>query len=218
VYPSSYPFNLARARATASFVDSLAQAFDVLAPEQIEYYFTADLSETFRAVGLDFFPLATDTVGGRSLTANNLILVGSSQSGEAYRHEVSHILLSPLIGLNTAQLVSEGLMTWTGGSAGHSFLQLMQPLRSYLNEHPDLSLHGILTDPPDRQGTLDVGFAALAVLCKMVHDVGGVSAIRSLLDAGRSPDDVLDTAARIVQLPRAQLDSAWRSAVDALAR
>ncbi len=210
VYPPSYPFDRARARATAVFADSLAQAFDLPPPEEIGYYFTANLLETYRALGLDFYPVAADTVGGRPHTANNLVYVGSSQSGEVYRHEVAHLVLVSLISANTAPLVSEGIMTWVGGSAGLSFSDLMPPLNAYLDANPDVTLQGILTSPPVRQGTLDVGYAGIAVLCKMVHDAGGVAAIRSLLDAGREADQVLDTAANLLSLPRSQLESPWQ--------
>src|SRR3989441_3906169 len=47
------------------------------------------------------------------------------------------------------------------------------------------------------EGALDVGYDGLAVLCKMVHDAGGIAGIRSLANAGSEPRLVLSTAAQL---------------------
>ena len=109
-------------------------------------------------------------------------------------------------------------MTWTGGSAGLDFLRLVPGLKRYLDAHKDLTLEGILTSPPARTGTLDVGYDGLAVLCKMVYDVGGLAGIRTLADAGREPGAVLDAAARVLNIPEADLDRRWRERINQLAK
>jgi hypothetical protein len=213
VYPPSRAFNRGRARNSANFVDSLAAAFGLPIPNQIGYYFTDNLTDTFRAIGLDFFPTGPDTAGGRSLARDNLVFVGSSTDGEGNRHELAHIVFVPLTGPRTHRLVSEGLATWTGGSAGLSFGYLLPGLKRYVQEHPGISLDSVITNPPMREGTLDVGYDGFAVLCAMVYARGGVLAIRDLASAGTSPSDVLDTAARLLGVPRADLDSVWRRKV-----
>ena len=219
VFPQGRQFDRGRARATAGFVDSLAQAFAVPPPARIGYYFTNDIIETMRAAGLEYFPLGSDTVAGRADERNALVFVGSSEAGEAYRHEVAHVVLGPfLTTLAPAGLVREGLMTWTGGSAGLSFNQLMPALKRYLDAHPELTLHSILTDPPARAGTLDVGYDGLAVLCKMVYDAGGLEAIRELARAGREPAAVLAAAARLLTIREDQLDTRWRQRITQLSQ
>lgn len=109
-------------------------------------------------------------------------------------------------------------MTWTGGSAGLDFRDLMPGLKLYLDAHPDLTLERVVTDPPPRSGSLDVGYDGLAVLCQMVYDVGGLAGVRSLASAGRDPSAVLGTAARLLNVPQARLDRLWRDRVAALAR
>jgi hypothetical protein len=218
VFPPSRAFAPSRAEKTAAFVDSLARAFGVQPPPTIHYYFTDDLSETLRAAGLEFFPLGPDTVGGRA-GPNQLVFVGSSSNGEGYRHEVAHLVLSPFLApLKSAGLVQEGLMTWVGGSAGVDFKDLIPGLKRYLDAHPDLTLESIMTDPPPRQGSLDIGYDGLAVICKMVYDAGGISAVRSLANAGREPRLVLSTAAQLLSVPPGSLDGLWRKAITALAR
>jgi len=214
IFPPTRAFSRSRAEKTAAFVDSLAHAFDVPPPPSIRYYFTDDLSETLRAEGLEFFPLGSDTVGGRSEVINQLVFVGSSTNGEAYRHELAHVVLWPFLAqLKTAALVQEGLMTWTGGSAGLDFKDLIPGLKRYLDAHPDLTLEGIMTNPPPRAGTLDVGYDGLAVLCKMVYDAGGIGAIRRLANAGSEPRVVLSTAAQLLSVSPPELDGLWRERI-----
>lgn len=211
VYPPTHAFVRGSAEATGRFVDSLARAFHLPVPSRITYYFTDDLLEMFGALGLDFFPLGSDTVGGRSNTVDRLVFVGSSSAGEVYRHELAHVILQPLVGRgNTAGLVMEGLMTWTGGSAGLSYKDLLPGLKTYINAHPDLTLKSILTDPPPRVGTLDVAYDTFATLCHMIYEEGGLAALRAWLNAGREPETVLSAAARLLQVPAGQLDTVWR--------
>jgi len=106
--------------------------------------------------------------------------------------------------------VMEGLMTWTGGSAGLDYNQLLPGLRTYVNAHPDLTIKSILTNPPGRVGTLDVAYDTFATLCHMIHEEGGLAALRAWLDAGREPDVVLSAAARLLHVPTEQLDVLWR--------
>ncbi|HEU4436915.1 MAG TPA: hypothetical protein VFR89_05570 [candidate division Zixibacteria bacterium] len=219
LFPPGRSFARARAKRTALFVDSLARAFEIPPPPAIDYYFTDDLSETLRALGLEFFPLGSDTVGGRSSPGNHQVFIGSSKSGEDYRHELAHVILWPFLSpFKAAGLVQEGLMTWVGGSAGLDFKELMPGLKRYLDAHPELTLESIMTNPPQRQGTLDVGYNALAVLCKMVYEAGGLAAIRKLASAGYEPRAVLDTAAQILNVSPSELDELWRNRIAALSR
>lgn len=218
VYPPTHRFARPSAEATVRFADSLARAFELPATSPITYYFTDDLMDTFRALGLDFYALASDTVGARSNAFDRLVFVGSSTSGEAYRHELAHIVLQPLVGQgNTAWLVMEGLMTWTGGSGGLDFKDLLPGLKTYVKAHPDLTLRNILTRPPPSVGTLDVGYVSLAVLCQMIHEQRGLAGLRAWLNAGREPGAVLSGAARALRVPTVQLDGLWRRRLETLA-
>jgi hypothetical protein len=213
VFPVTRPFARPRARASAAFVDSLARAFEVTPPAAIGYYLTDDLNETLRAAGLEFFPLGSDTAGGRADPLDHLVFIGSSTNGEGY-----HVVLGPFFTHPAARLIQEGVASWTGGSAGLEFGDLLPALKRYLDAHPDLTLEEIMTDPPRREGTLDVGYDGFAVLCKMVYDAGGLAALRALADAGMEPGPVLKTAARILGVPRDTLDRVWRVEIAAWPR
>jgi hypothetical protein len=103
-------------------------------------------------------------------------------------------------------------MTWTGGSAGLDYADLLAGLAQYLTDHPDLTLQGVLEQPPARVGTLDVGYSGLAVLCKLVFDRAGLRGLRAVLSAGRDPSTIVGTAAKAVGVSPAQLNVMWRKA------
>ena len=209
-YPPAHAFARARAAETARFADSLARAFEVPSPA-IEYYFADDLIETFRALGLEYFPTGEDTVGGRSNTADRQVFIGSSAAGETYRHEIAHIVLQPLVErLHPPGLLMEGLMTWTGGSAGLDFRSLLPGLAIYLDRHPEITLDTVLQHPPQREGSLDVGYDGAAVLCAMIFEHAGRRGVETLLGAGRDAEPVLAAAAHFLKVPRKDLDSRWR--------
>lgn len=212
-YPTGRAFDERRARAAAAFVDSLAAAFGLPRPQPIAYYFTDDLNETLRALGLEFFPLGADTVGGRSNVFVRHVYVGSSARGEDYLHELAHIVLAQEVGHRTAPLLMEGLMTWAGGSADLDYHQLLPGLARYLAAHSGLTLEAIMEAPPPRTGSLDVGYAGLAALCQLVHQRRGLPGLRAVLAAGRTPGEVLDAAARQLGISRAALDSLWRATI-----
>ena len=213
IHPATRRFARRRAELSAKFVDSLARAFQLPRPATIEYYFTDDLIDTFAAMGLDFFPIGSDTVGGRA-GPNAQVFVGSSANAEGYRHELAHLVLGPLVGQGrTAVSILEGLMTWTGGSAGLDFPHLLPGLRAYVQAHPRLTLAAAIMSPPPREGSLDVLYDGAAVLCAMVYDKGGLPAIRELANAGLDPSDVLRTAARLLGVAPEDLDEVWRRRV-----
>lgn len=218
VFPGTHALARSHAEGAARFVDSLSESWGLKPPASIGYYFTDNPKDVQRAMGLDFTP-APDTVWGNADTGNSLVFVGSSQDGESYRHELAHLVFTPFLSAHhPSRLVNEGLATWTGGSAGLRFRQLMPALSRYLAEHPSLTLEQIWADAPRREGSLDVGYDGFAVLCDLVYAKGGLPGITALADAGRDSTAVLNTAARVIGVPRDRLDGAWRERVAELAK
>jgi len=214
VYPAIHRFARRSAEQSAAFADSLARAFGIPPPPAIDYYFTNDMIDTFSAMGLDFFPIGLDTVGGRANAVNGQVFVGASTRGEDYRHELAHVVLGPLVGRGrTAPAILEGLMTWTGGSAGLDFAHLMPGLKAYVRTHPQLTLETAITTPPLREGSLDVLYDGAAVLCALVYEKGGPAAIRELVSAGLDLGGALHTAARLLGVRPEELNGVWRDRV-----
>ena len=101
-------------------------------------------------------------------------------------------------------------MTWTGGSAGLDYADLLPGLAQYLSNHPELTLKSLLENPPRRVGSLDVGYGGLAVLCKMVFEGAGLPGLRAVLSAGTDPSTIVSTAAQELSVSPTELDSIWR--------
>ena len=109
-------------------------------------------------------------------------------------------------------------MTWAGGRATTAFEDLAPGLARYLAARPGVTLEAILRDSPERANGVDPAYDGLAALCHMVGEAGGAPAVRTLLAAGRQPDEVLDAAASLLHIPRHRLEERWRSVVMELAR
>ena len=218
VFQPTHAFVRTKAEGSARFVDSLATAWSLTPPDSVGYYFTDNPKDTQRAMGLDYIP-APDTAWGLADTQHKMVFVGSSRSGEDYRHELAHLVLIPFTRAHPpARLVNEGLATWTGGSAGLRFRELMPALRRYLEAHTDLTLEQIMADAPRREGSLDVGYDGFAALCELVYAKSGLPGITALADAGRDPKAVLAAAAKAVGVPTEGLDQAWRARVRELSK
>ena len=113
--------NEARAVEAAHFVDSVATLFAVPPPEHLDYYVTASPDEYFRALGLDFIVLPSGrgtASGGNALTGARIVLAGDPTQGEAYLHEIVHVVLARHLG--GGAILGEGVPTWLGGSKGRS--------------------------------------------------------------------------------------------------
>jgi hypothetical protein len=215
VHPPTHAFNQRLGQASSVFVDSLARAFGLPELKPITYYFTDDLGEVLRALGLEYFPYGSDSLGGRSNIYARHVYVGSPFNGEGYVHELAHVVLAGEVARGTAHVLVEGLMTWTGGSSGQSYAELAPRLARYLVDHPDLSLESVLRNPPQRAGGLDVGYVGPAVLCAMVFERRGLVGVRTLLSDGRDPDAILRTAAQLLDVPLSRLNGLWRAATGA---
>lgn len=210
--PVASLLNANDAAKTAQFADSLGTAFGVtVAP--IEYYAAESLSAIYAALGLDFFPMATDTTGGRALVLQRVVLVGGSSHAESNRHELTHVILGSLTNPQSHRLLVEGLATWVGGSAGLPYQALLPGLASWLSTHPDATLRDIMENPPQRVGTLDVGYDVFAVIVAMAHERGGIRAVRELVQGGPTPADAMRTIARVLGGSEAQVNELWRRRV-----
>jgi len=216
VYPRTHRFDRAAARGSARFVDSLARAFGVPVPAHLTYYVADNVDEIQRAWGLEYFPTAEDTIWGQ--TVGNAIVL-TAGAGERHRHELAHHVLVSLFKSGHAnRLVAEGLATWVGGMEGIFYPKLLPAIRRYLEAHPEVTLDSVLQNPPQRQGTLDVGYVGAAALCALVHAAGGVPAVRQLASAGPSADSVIAVAARLVGVAPGGLDARWRRTLGVASR
>jgi len=205
-------FDPAKADRAAAFVDSLARAFGVQAPPRIEYYVTESVDQAMEILGA-VVPERFGPNGGFARPVNAQVFSGIPALGEDYRHELAHVLLMPIIRDGTSSLLaSEGVPTWFGGTAGRDFQDSVRHLASLLRAQPTLDLHAIVYD---RSVSSEVRNAAGAVLAQMVHESGGVDAVREYL---RTPGHAIpDALERLLQRSWDAIAANWRRRVDEIA-
>ncbi|WP_373059699.1 hypothetical protein [Gemmatimonas sp.] len=205
-------FDAKMAVRAAAFVDSLATAFGVAAPPHIDYYVTESVDRALEILGV-VIPERFGAAGGFSKPVNLQVFSGIPALGEEYRHEIAHVVLLPILrGSSTSLLASEGVPTWFGGTAGRDFRGSVRHLDSLLRLQPQLNLDRLVDD----MGVSSDGRnAAGAVLALMVHEVGGVDAVRQYLRTpGREIREVLE---RLLQRPWPSIVEDWRRRVDQIA-
>jgi len=205
VYPASHHFDRARAQRAVAFADSVAGAFGVARPSNFDYYLTDGPDEMYRIIGLDFFPSSTDG-GGFTAAADRLLVSGNPSLGEEYRHEIVHVVLASLPTRGVHSLVWEGIATWLGGTLGMSAAESRRKYAAYLRAHPGVTLDSILAEKTYDQGFRPGG----AALCQMVLERGGMRALKELLGAGRTSDDLESAATRIMGMSWPEIQREWR--------
>lgn len=203
-------FNPARAEDAAAFVDSLAEAFGLDAAPRIEYFVTESVDQAMEILGA-VVPERFGANGGFART--NMVFSGIPALGENYRHELTHVLLGPLMqGGASSLLASEGIPTWLGGSGGRDFTASVRHLAALLREQPAVDLYKIVFD----QGiSAEIRNPAGAVVAQMVFETGGTAAVLEYLrSAGHALPEALE---RLLGRPWDTIESDWRRRVDQIA-
>lgn len=209
VHPS-LRFDAARAAETARWVETIAQRFGIPSPAPITYYQLPDLEAAFRVMGLDW-TLTTDRVGGRANPQARIVLAADTRFGEAYRHEIAHVLLDSWIG-DASVFVGEGIAYWLGGARGQPFAAMMRDLAAFLTRHPTLALGAFLRE--EQPGAVaSARLPAAAAVFEMAYRRGGDTAVRRLVDRTRQVPPTLDSVAAALGMTPPELDARWRALV-----
>ena len=205
-FARDYPYNRSRARRAVAFADSVAEAFDVPRLAALTYYLAASADEVYGIMGL-----ASDVTfggaGGAAQPVNRMLFSGDPAVGEEYRHELAHLLLAPLCCARTSYVVSEGVATWLGGTTGMDYATSVRGLAAFLASRPAVSLDSLLS------GALPAAqvYPAGAVLTHMVHEQGGVAAVKRLMSGGRTPTELRATLEQELQRPWSVIVRDWRA-------
>lgn len=204
VMEPGYPFDRGRAERAAAFVDSLASALGVPRIDPLTYFLASSSDEVYRIIGLE-----TDKkwgpVGGVAQPTNHQLFSGIPAVGEDYRHELTHIIILPLMG-RTTYFVSEGVPTWLGGTSGMDFPTAARGLATFLREHLDVTLDSILSVPyPVAQF-----YPAGAVLVQLVYDRAGTDAVKALFDCGPTMPEFRAGLERLLGRPWGSIAADWR--------
>ena len=123
------------------------------------------------------------------------------------------MLLLPIIrDGSTSLLAAEGVPTWFGGTSGRDYHGAVRHLASLLRAQPEVDLDAIVHD---MRLSPEIRSAAGAVLAEMVHDSGGVAAVREYLHTpGRAIPDTLE---RLLRRPWDLIAADWWRRVDEIA-
>lgn len=203
-------FNRQKAQHAAAFVEPLVTAFAVPPIARLDYYVTSSVDEALRILGVEF-PVRYGPNGGFSKPVNRQLFGGLPSLGEEYRHELTHVVLRPLLdGATMTILASEGVATWLGGTEGGDFRSGVRTLATYLAAHPDASLDAIMDSASIPQS---VRYNGGAVLCAMLFDAGGTQAIKGFLSAGPGSSQLRAFLVRTLRRSWAAVSSDWRSTV-----
>lgn len=205
-------FNAARASRSAAFVDSLAAALSVAPPPRLDYYVTESVDQALEILGV-VLPARYGAAGGFAKPVNFQVFSGIPALGEEYRHEIAHVVLLPVIrGGGTSLLASEGVPTWFGGTAGRGYADAVRHMDSLLAARPQITLDKIVDD---MSVTSEIRNAAGAVFAEMVHDAGGVDAVREYV---RTPGrEIRAVLVRLLKRPWPEVVAAWRERVRRIA-
>lgn len=207
-------YDSARARRAVAFVDSLAAAFGAPRLGPMEYYVTSSVDAAMNILGADF-PVKYGPHGAFSKPVNHQTFSGIPSLGEDYRHELTHMVLSPLLnGRTMTVLATEGIATWLGGSSGYDFPTVARQLVQYLAENPTATLDSIMES---RTAPQWVTYTTGAVLCAMISDARGSHGVVEFLQAGPTPDDLRAALERLLGRPWQAIASDWRARVSQLA-
>ena len=196
----------------AAFVDSLAAALGVPRVDSVDYYVASSVDAAMAALGVAS-SIRYGAKGGFAKPVNYQVFSGIPRLGENYRHELTHIVVLPLLEHSrTTILASEGLAAWLGGTEGADFRGSVGALAQYLAAHPSVTLDSVLDSPSIPQA---VRYTTGAVLCDMVFDAGGTAEIKQFLETDQTAiRDVLDV---LLREPWPTITDEWRTAVDRLA-
>jgi hypothetical protein len=181
-YAPGQPENPQRRVRAARFVDSVARLFGVAPPERLDYFVTASPDEYFRALGLDFFPLPSGpgtATGGNALPQESIVLAGDPAQGEAYLHEITHVVLGGFSG--GGPILGEGIAVWLGGSKGRPPREMSRLLAEWQRENPAVTLEALLSGEAGwgvREN--DAHYATGALFVEAVYRRNGASGLRAL--------------------------------------
>jgi hypothetical protein len=134
------------------------------------------------------------------------LVSGNPAVGENYRHEIVHVVLGPLALRGVHALVWEGIATWLGGTLGMDALAVRKEYAAFLRAHAEVTLESILSG-----GSYDQGFRpAGAIVCQMVFEQGGVSALKRLIASGRSDAELRAGLQQLLGRRWRDIQDEWR--------
>jgi hypothetical protein len=83
---------------------------------------------------------------------------------------------------------------------------VMKDYAVFLAAHPAITLDSVLTVPDHDYGTRPAGAALVA----LAYQHGGITAVKTLMNGGRSDDDLRASAPKVFGKPWPDIEAHWR--------
>lgn len=211
-FPDEWSFDRRKAEAAAAFVGRIATDFKVGESPSIDYFLAPSPEALAQTIGLDW---TIPGVQGKTYASDHLIFVGNIDQGEAYLHELVHIVLSPLEPEEGWHpLVSEGVASWLGGSRGLNFADLIDELLLYQVANPKVGFQEIVEKTRHRA---KVGYNSGALIMECLLRKGGLVAVKRALETVNSNEAVYTLLESELGIVESEATEWWRGATRVLA-
>lgn len=209
-----------RKRQEASqFVDSVARLFGVARPEHINAYLTGRWEQGQRLLGLDFFPEGSGAgsgLGGLSV-GTGILLLSNPAIGEAYLHELVHLVLWPVQSHN--HVFGEGVAVWLGGSQGRSPKAMYEFLHRYQLAHPNVKLTDIIgSDTLQGVDASTVLYATRGLIVDSIYRQSGIPGLRRFALVSGTDDQLIAALPSYISEIGTDINQWWRTQATLLSR
>jgi len=202
-------FDRARARLAVRFLDSVAAILGVPRPGHVDYYLAASSEAMRRLQGFDWV-LNRAMVAGQAIPEDSLLFSGAPAFGEAFTHELVHLVLAAYGSARTRhRFVEEGVATWLGGGIrDQRYRAYVQILNRYQAANPDATIRDLLSTFGGDDSPL---YASGAMVADAVFQRHGQEGIRRLLAIGQSNDTLLAALPGLLGIGPDTLEQWWRA-------
>jgi len=204
IYPPEHQFNETLANKANKFCDSVAIKFELPEWKTFDFYVTKSGDELGTLLGFDFF--FTGYTTGIAMNEERILFGGFDS--EWYPHEFVHLVVE---NKKRHGMINEGFATWLGGAMENTFEASAKILAQQLTKNDTVNFENILNKQWGWQ------FAAYyttgAIICKLVYDKGGITAIKKLLDTPPDNDKLIQTISEILKIKTTDLDNFLRAEI-----
>jgi hypothetical protein len=202
IYPPEHRFNETLAGKANKFCDSVAMKFQLPDWKPFDFYITKNGDELGKLLGFDFF--FTGYTTGIGMNEERVLFGGFDY--EWYPHEFVHLVVN---NKKRHGMINEGFATWLGGAMEKTFEERAKILAQQLVKNDTVTFDHILNKKWGWQ------FAAYyttgAIICKLVYDKGGVTAINKLFDIPPDNSKLIQTICELLIINTTDLDKFLRT-------
>ena len=195
LYPPEHKFNEALAEKANKFCDSITSKFQLTDWKPFDFYITKSGDELGKLLGFDFYFTGYST--GMGMNERRTLLCGIDS--EWYPHEFVHMIDGDY---KRHGIVEEGFATWVSGqvSSETTFEVAAKTLAQALSKNNAITFEDIVNKKWGWQNASLYYYSTGAILCKLVYDKGGVSAVKKLLMTPADNDKLIQTSCELLKI------------------